>query len=594
MQVAQPDHDHHNPIRMNQKDLHRLLKRQLKKASFSEEEISKHSEFFAAVNDAYKTFAKDHAHLEHILEESSQELYKANQLLKGDVRSISNKLKRLVNNIQEVIFQTDLSGNYTYLNPSFEQLTGFEIQDVLGKNYLDYIEFVDEDAKKILLGLNNGGYEDANFNMIIKTNNKETKWVDVSLKITKDEFDKPDGTIGTFVDITALKKTEHKLKKANDAKDEFLSTMSHEIRTPLNAVIGISHLLLIEEPKEEQMENLTALKYSSEHLLALINDILDFNKIEAGKIEFESAEFNIENLLTGIQKSFLNKALDKGISLKIKKDDELPSVVIGDRTRLTQIISNLVSNSIKFTKEGKVIVDVEVDKKVGDEIHVCFSIKDTGIGIEEDKFEKIFKSFAQANSSTTREFGGTGLGLAICKKLIELQDSQLKVISKVGEGSTFSFTLPFLQAEQPKKTLPNYIRAQKSTDDLTGMKILVVEDNVMNVMVIKKFLNKWGVQLDIAENGQIAVNKAIKGDHDIILMDLQMPVMNGYDATKAIRESGISSLETKPILALTASAQQDVKEKTSKYGMNGYVSKPFNPTDLYETLKYYRERIPVA
>ena len=575
------------------KDMHRLLKRQLKKSSFSEEELTKHAAFFLSLDEAYKTFGQDYNHIERILEESSQELYKANQLLKSDVLSISTKLKRLVNNIKEVIFQTDLKGNYTYLNPSFEQLTGFKIDEVIGKNYIDFIEYVDNDAKKIMKELNIGGYEEAQFNMIIKTRTEEKKWVDVSLTITKDAFGNPDGTIGTFVDITDLKKTEHELKKASLAKDEFLSTMSHEIRTPLNAVIGVSHLLLLEEPKEEQMENLNALKYSSEHLLALINDILDFNKIEAGKVEFENAEFNIDDLLTGVQSSFLNRAVDKDILLKVKKDKNLPSLVKGDRTRLTQILSNLVSNAIKFTKEGKVVIDVEVEERNTEAILINFSVNDTGIGIEKDKFEKIFKSFAQANSSTTREFGGTGLGLAICKKLIELQGSKLTVESTVGKGSEFSFTLSFTPIKQQKHATSNYIIEQNNNNDLAGMKILVVEDNVMNVMVIKKFLSKWGVEIDIAENGKIGIDKAIIGNYDIILMDLQMPVMNGYDATLAIRESGISSLKSIPILALTASAQQDVKEKTSKYGMNGYVSKPFNPTDLYETLKYYKENIGV-
>ena len=579
---------------MKNKEVHRLLKRQLKKANFNNEELNKFESFFDSINNAYKTFTKDHEHLEHILEQSSQELYKANQLLKSDVRSISTRLKRLVNNIKEVIFQTDLNGIYTYLNPSFEQLTGFKVDEVLGKSYLAYIDYVDEDAKEVLNNLHSGGYEDVQFNMIIKTKEKKTKWVDVSLKITKDEFGKPDGTIGTFVDITELKKTEFKLKKANDAKDEFLSTMSHEIRTPLNAVIGISHLLLLEHPKEEQMENLNALKYSSEHLHALINDILDFNKIESGKIEFESAEFNLHNLITGIHGSFQNRAIDKDISLKIKKDDELPSVVKGDRTRLTQIISNLVSNAIKFTKKGKVEIDIEVVKEKEGLIYIDFKIKDTGIGIAKEKFEKIFKSFAQANSSTTREFGGTGLGLAISKKLVELQGSKLELKSQIGVGSEFSFTLPFEYDKQPKKLTTNYIRVQKTTDDLHGLKVLAVEDNILNVMVLRKFLKKWNVILETAENGKIGLEKAIAGNYDIILMDLQMPVLNGYDATKAIRDTNIESLRNIPILALTASAQQEVKDKTSKYGMNDYISKPFNPTDLYETLKKYRETMITA
>ncbi|WPP52925.1 PAS domain S-box protein [Catalinimonas niigatensis] len=377
--------------------------------------------------------------------------------------------------------------------------------------------------------------------------------------------------------IEARKQAEH----ASMAKAQFLSTMSHEIRTPLNAVIGISYLLLQDDPKPEQVENLQALRFSGENLLALINDILDFSKIEAGKIEFEEADFNLKQLLTGIQKSLALKAEEKGLDLHLTYDDAIPKAVVGDPTRLSQIMNNLLSNAIKFTKEGSVQMRVSVTAQNQDKVDLSFEVQDSGIGIPEGKQTHIFDSFSQAASDTTRHYGGTGLGLAITKKLLELQGSQIQLSSKEGEGALFYFTLSFKKSNHTIEDKSAFLQGTEGYKSLEGYQVLLVEDNTMNVIVARQFLNKWKLAFDHAENGEEAVRKVNSGAaYNLVLMDLQMPVMDGYDATLQIRKTHPDL----PIIALTASAMLEIQERVFKVGMNDFVSKPFNPKELYHKI----------
>lgn len=381
-----------------------------------------------------------------------------------------------------------------------------------------------------------------------------------------------------------LNKAKTEAEQGLRAKSEFLSTMSHEIRTPLNSVIGISHLLLRTNPREDQKENMNVLLFSANNLLSIVNDILDYNKIEAGKIKFEQVEMDLVSISSNIVTGLKSFAHDKNIDLIFKTDPALHTKIIGDPTRTSQIINNLVHNAIKFTKEGSVLVELIVEAQTENAITVKTRIKDTGIGIEEEKQKIIFEQFTQADSSTSRGFGGTGLGLAISKKLLELQDSQLQLISEPGKGSEFYFVQTFPISKTTTPEINSVIDLpDEETKPLTNIDLLLVEDNEMNILVAQTFLERWGAKIDIARNGEEGVQMLDVNRHKLILMDMHMPVMDGYEATKKIREKGI----TIPIIALTASLPKEVEAQTKEKGMDDIVVKPFNPDELYRKILHY-------
>ncbi|QMU27628.1 PAS domain S-box protein [Adhaeribacter radiodurans] len=405
-------------------------------------------------------------------------------------------------------------------------------------------------------------------------------------RIEFDEVGQPSRLLGTVQDITDRKQIEQELIKAKEqaeelvrAKEMFLSTMSHEIRTPLNAVIGISHLLLQENPKSEQIENLKILRLSSENLLVLINDILDYSKIEAGKISFEKIDFNLSELIKNIRHSFGYQANEKDLKIRACLDNTLPAVIAGDPVRLNQIISNLLSNAIKFTAQGTITIDVILERETADQIEISFSVTDTGIGIPADKLDLIFESFTQAQSDTTRKFGGTGLGLTITKRLVELQGGRITVESTEAKGSTFTVTLAFTKRLQ-QVAPPDLYYATGTFQNLDHLRLLLVEDNEINQLVATRFLENWGITPDCAINGKIAVEKVQQQPYDIILMDLQMPVMDGFEATQLIRKMGGRNAEV-PIIALTANVMPDARQKALQVGMNDFVSKPIDPAELH-------------
>ena len=388
----------------------------------------------------------------------------------------------------------------------------------------------------------------------------------------------------------SLEKAKTKAEEAAMAKAQFLSTMSHEIRTPMNAVIGLTNLLIDDNPKKNQVENLQALKFSGENLLTLINDILDFSKIEAGKIEFEASAFYLSELVNGIDHTLGLNAAEKGIEFKCLVDPKIPNQLVGDSTRISQILNNLVSNAIKFTLEGSVTLEAKLVMAAHAEVTIHFRVTDTGIGIPKDKLGIIFENFSQASSDTTRKFGGTGLGLAITKKLLEMHGSQIEVESTMDQGSVFSFTLTLKRAPEVKETTTDEdsLTDQESFTGLQGVKVLVAEDNRMNVVVIRQYLKKWGIQFDIADNGRIAVEKAQEQPYDLILMDLQMPEMDGFTATEKIK----AFAPDLPIIALTASAMLEVKDRVYQVGMSDFVPKPFVPGELYHKLMKHLHRVP--
>jgi len=373
-------------------------------------------------------------------------------------------------------------------------------------------------------------------------------------------------------------------------KAQFLSTMSHEIRTPMNAVIGFTHLLLQLNPREDQMDYIKMLKFSAENLLVLINDILDFSKIEAGKIEFEEADFSIKDLISNIRLALLQKATEKDIQIKLFIDQDLPNAIKGDPVRLGQILTNLISNAVKFTKAGKVTITAALAKKTDTTTTIDFDITDTGIGIEDDKIEHIFESFTQASSTTTRKFGGTGLGLTITRRLLELMGSEIKVSSQFGRGSTFYFSLDMKNSDKNFAVQDKHDQSPE-TKSLKGVKLLIAEDNQINVILAKQYMKLWDIECDVAENGEIALMLVKNTDYDMVLMDLQMPEMDGYQTTTAIRNLPEEKYKKLPIVALTASAMLDIKDQAFIVGMNDYISKPFNPDELYRKIAYYSKGV---
>ncbi len=389
--------------------------------------------------------------------------------------------------------------------------------------------------------------------------------------------------------ITVRRQTEASLREAKSAaeamsksKENFLSSMSHELRTPLNAVIGITNLLIDSDPKKEQVENLNIMKFSADSLLSLINDILDYNKISAGKLDIEHIPFNLVQHLKNIKEANTFKATERNNTIKLMVDPAIPKILKGDPTRVAQVINNLLSNAVKFTEEGLIEIRVFMNESIGDN-HITFEVEDQGVGIHPENIDKIFMDFEQAESSTTRKFGGTGLGLSITKKLLRLMNSNIEVSSTLGAGSTFRFTLELLPSSEEEYETLTKLDQEEETVSYAHKKILLVEDNPFNVKVATQFLKNWALPYEVAENGQIALEMAQKNNYDLILMDLQMPEMNGYEATTEIRKFNTNT----PIVALTASAIAEVKSRIESAGMNGAITKPFVPNDLKKSVMKY-------
>lgn len=389
------------------------------------------------------------------------------------------------------------------------------------------------------------------------------------------------------------KRLNEKLKEAisvaeasSKTKSDFLSTMSHELRTPLNSVIGMSYVLLADNPREDQEENMKVLHFSAESLLSLINDILDFNKLEYGKLELESIVFNPAELIKGIYSGLKFQAEEKGLDFTLNLDERLKGTdIIGDSTRLLQVLFNLIGNAIKFTSKGRVTLRVDIIEQANDHVELKFIVQDTGIGISPEHRDIIFEPFSQASSNITRKFGGTGLGLAITKQLLDLHRSQLRMDSELGSGTTFEFQIKYQRATKQQVADSSISQFQSAGQaDLSELRILVAEDNAMNVLLMKKLFSSWEITADFVLNGSEAVDKAHENLYDVILMDIHMPVMDGYEASRRILELYKDKGEKPWIIALTASVANDIFSKVAAAGLDDYISKPFNPLDLKNRL----------
>lgn len=408
-----------------------------------------------------------------------------------------------------------------------------------------------------------------------------------------------DGTIGGFIgmmtDISELKEKERELNEALDranaateAKSLFLANMSHEIRTPMNAVIGMSYLALKTELTEKQRDYLTKINTAASSLLGIINDILDFSKIESGKVKMEYVDFILGQVVTNSMELLMQKAYEKNLRFIYHLADEIPAKLIGDPLRLGQIITNLVSNAVKFTHRGEIRVEVTEEKRKEDQICLKFSVIDTGIGISTENKKYLFEAFTQSDSSTTREYGGTGLGLAICKRLVEMMKGEIWVVSEPGNGSEFNFTAWFglssdIKAEDVKQVI-------ETGNDIAGARILLAEDNIINQQIVCELLEGQGAEVEVVDNGIKAVKTYIKntGNYDLIFMDLQMPLMDGIEAALRIREIS----KDIPIIAMTARTIHEEREKCYKAGMNDYILKPIEPNVLLIAAAKWRMNKP--
>lgn len=387
----------------------------------------------------------------------------------------------------------------------------------------------------------------------------------------------------SFRFANTLQKAREQAEEGLRAKSEFLSTMSHEIRTPLNAILGMTHLLLVENPRPKQKEQLDVMLFSANNLLTIVNDILDYTKLEAGKITFEEIPTDLAALARNVVTSYQIPAREKGLQLRLALDPALNGPVLGDPTRTAQVIANLVHNAIKFTTRGGVEVRLKVEAQTERQATLTISVADTGIGIEPAQQKLIFDRFTQADSSVARSFGGTGLGLAICKRLLEEQGSTLHLISEPGRGSTFFFTQTFARLSAPAEVSRMAPSLAPDARPLDGLRLLLVDDSPMNILAAKGILSRWGAVVDVATNGQEAIECLDPTRHQVVLMDLHMPVMDGYEATRYLRQRG----ETLPIIALTASLAREVEREARATGLNDVVVKPFKPDELLGVLLRY-------
>lgn len=584
----------------------RDTKLKIRSLELSSEELNKSNELLLAeslkqkkILDSLKKIAKkllvnstqgdielDNISLEMLVDLMSQ-LVVERAKYQSDLSSSEEKYKYVVNSVKEVIFQTDINGNWTFLNPAWTEVTGFSLSESLGKSYRTYLHPDDIEVNvKQFENMFSKKIDSLHEQMRFITKQGGYKWIEIFTKHTFDGDHKISGTLGTLTDITQRKKNEEDLIKTKEdaeeatrVKSEFLAMMSHEIRTPMNGVIGMTGLLLETELAPEQREFVETIRISGDTLLTLINDILDFSKIESGKMELEEHPFDLKECIEDAYDLLASKAVKKKLDLLHLIENDVPDFIVGDVTRLRQILVNLINNAIKFTEEGEVFVSVKKMHRIDNSLELQFSVKDTGIGISEDKIDKLFGSFSQLDSSTTRKYGGTGLGLAICKRLVNLMGGKIWVESNESVGSTFYFTIK----TKASAVTPPKIYLRSSIPELKHKRVLIVDDNETNRHILELQCRNWGMITRVAASGKEAL-KWIKSDDpfDIAILDMQMPEMDGVELSKEIRK--IRTRDELPLIMLTSVGKQELDVDTVKQIFTSFVSKPIKQSQLFNII----------
>ena len=503
-------------------------------------------------------------------------------------------LRTLVDNLPDFIYAKDGQCRFLLANASVARHMGTTPENLLGKTDFDFFppdlaEAYSEDERRVmrsgeaLINREEAGL-DANGNAITILTTK------VPLR---DEQGRVVGILGIGRDITARVKVEAEIRAAreaaeaaNRAKSDFLANMSHEIRTPMNGVLGMAELLLESRLEPQQRDCAETIRESGKALLTVINDILDFSKVEAGKLELESLDMDVRSGVEEVARLLAIQTHAKGLELEVSCDPELPQVLRGDPNRLRQILLNLGGNAVKFTSRGSVGISIGVVEASAEQVLVRFEVRDSGIGIPKDRLESLFKPFTQVDASTTRRFGGTGLGLSIVRRLVDLMDGTCGVQSELGVGSRFWFTARLRRSQAPSKShvVAPAEGPDSSAASLPNRRLLMAEDNVVNQRVAARMLEKMGYTVDVVSDGHEAVAAWGRGSYDAILMDCQMPAMDGYEATREIRRRENGGVRI-PIIALTAHAIKGADMECFAAGMDHYITKPIDRDELRKCLE---------
>jgi PAS domain S-box-containing protein len=616
----------------SKKETHRLLQRQIQKHFPGYPNQGPEFEaFFEAISQSYYQHDNDRLFLEHAMLQSSQELLSKKQVISNlldtqtkaltslresiaellpeyelnandDIMAIadilnkevhgrkiaefqsaqsSKRISYLLNSLKLGMVEYDLNGHIQYAHEKFYEIFDWPEGELKGKSISTLI---DESKEQDYLSKFLGSFTSSDglvLELPLFTHDQKPFWALCSIAPVFDLDGERNGMVMVVFDITNQKNLEAELRseraKAEEAleiRKSIMANVSHELRTPLNAIVGMSSLLKDTPLNAEQSEYVDTLRNSSHGLLILINDILDVSKIESGALVLENTTFSIHQSIHLLRKGLNVKAQEKGIKLRLISDSDLHGYHLGDPTRLNQVITNLVGNAIKFTGEGTVDIILDLVKDQRTEQTIRIAIKDTGIGIPEDRIDSIFMKFSQADASTTRKYGGTGLGLNIANEIVNLMGGEIIVKSKVGEGSEFMFTITLPKAEAPQVDEPTVIQNKS----LQGFHILLVDDNNINLFLAQTILSKWHAEVTTATNGEEAIQAITRGNFDLVLMDLQMPILDGFEATRIIRDDFKN--ET-PIIAFTANALNSEKETCLSIGMNDYLTKPIQPDHLY-------------